>query len=55
MNKDLQIAKETVKTEIKALKKLSSSFNQFSQFSIYDVRTSSRYTSLVLAPAKGIP
>ena len=33
MNKDLQIAKETVKTEIKALKKLSSSFNQFSQFS----------------------
>jgi len=33
MNKDLQIAKETVKTEIKALKKLSSSFGRASQFS----------------------
>ena len=33
MNKDIKIAKETVKTEIKALKKLSSSFNQSSQFS----------------------
>ena len=33
MNKDLQIAKETVKTEIKALKKLSSSFGRTSQFS----------------------
>ena len=27
MNKDLQIAKKTVQTEIKALKKLSASFN----------------------------
>ena len=33
MNKDLQIAKKTVQTEIKALKKLSASFNQSSQFS----------------------
>ena len=33
MNKDLQIAKETIQTEIKALKKLSSSFNNKSQFS----------------------
>ena len=33
MNKDLQIAKKTVKTEISALKKLSSSFNNSSQFS----------------------
>ena len=33
MNKDLQIAKETVKAEIKALKKLSSSFNRSSHFS----------------------
>ena len=33
MNKDLQIAKETIQTEIKALKKLSSSFNNNSQFS----------------------
>ena len=33
MNKDLQIAKKTVKTEIQALKKLSSSFNRSSQFS----------------------
>ena len=33
MNKDLQIAKKTVQTEIKALKKLSASFNQPSQFS----------------------
>ena len=32
MNKDLQIAKETVKAEIKALKKLSSSFNRSSHF-----------------------
>ena len=33
MNKDLQIAKKTVQTEIQALKKLSSSFNSSSQFS----------------------
>jgi len=33
MNKDLQIAKETVRTEIKALKKLYSSFSLSSQFS----------------------
>ncbi len=33
MNKDLKIAKETVKTEIRALKKLSSSFGRTSQFS----------------------
>ena len=33
MNKDLQIAKKTVETEIKALKKLSASFNSKSQFS----------------------
>ena len=33
MNKDLQIAKKTVNTEIQALKKLSSSFNRSSQFS----------------------
>tara|TARA_Y100000590_G_scaffold398276_1_gene480563 strand:+ start:1691 stop:2665 length:975 start_codon:yes stop_codon:yes gene_type:complete len=33
MNKDLQIAKGTVKTEIQALKKLSSSFNNSSNFS----------------------
>ena len=33
MNKDLQIGKETIQTEIKALKKLSSSFNNSSQFS----------------------
>mgnify|MGYP006115838493 FL=1 len=33
MNKDLQIAKKTVQTEINALKKLSSSFNSSSQFS----------------------
>ena len=33
MNKDLQIAKKTVKTEIQALKKLSASFNYSSQFS----------------------
>ena len=33
MNKDLQIAKKTVQTEIKALKKLSSSFNISSHFS----------------------
>ena len=32
MNKDIQIAKKTVQTEIKALKKLSLSFNQSSQF-----------------------
>ena len=32
MNKDLQIAKKTVQTEIQALKKLSSSFNQSSNF-----------------------
>ena len=33
MSKDLQIAKNTVETEIKALKKLLSSFNQSSNFS----------------------
>jgi arabinose-5-phosphate isomerase len=33
MNKDIQIAKKTVATEIKALKKLSSSFNKSSNFS----------------------
>ena len=33
MNKDLQIAKKTVLTEINALKKLSSNFNPSSQFS----------------------
>ena len=33
MNKDLQIAKKTVKTEIEALKKLSASFSNSSQFS----------------------
>ena len=33
MNKDLQIAKKTVETEIQALKKLSSSFNRSSHFS----------------------
>ena len=33
MNKDLQIAKKTVQTEINALKKLSSSFAHSSQFS----------------------
>ena len=33
MNKDLQIAKKTVQTEINALKKLSFSFNSSSQFS----------------------
>ena len=33
MNKDLQIAKKTVQTEISALKKLSTSFNHSSQFS----------------------
>jgi len=33
MNKDLQIAKKTVETEIKALKKLSNSFNRLSNFS----------------------
>ncbi len=33
MNKDLQIGKKTIQTEINALKKLSSSFNQSSQFS----------------------
>jgi arabinose-5-phosphate isomerase len=33
MNKDLQIAKKTVQTEIQALKKLSSSFNRSSHFS----------------------
>ncbi len=33
MNKDLQIAKKTIETEIKALKKLSASFNNKSQFS----------------------
>jgi len=33
MNKDLQIAKKTIQTEIKALKKLSASFGRSSQFS----------------------
>ena len=33
MNKDLQIAKKTVQTEIQALKKLSLSFNRSSNFS----------------------
>jgi arabinose-5-phosphate isomerase len=33
MNKDLQIGKKTIQTEIKALKKLFSSFNNSSQFS----------------------
>ena len=33
MNKDLQIAKKTIQTEIRALKKLSASFNHTSQFS----------------------
>ena len=33
MNKDLKIAKKTVQTEINALKKLSASFNNLSQFS----------------------
>ena len=33
MNKDLQIAKKTIQDEIQALKKLSSSFNNSSQFS----------------------
>ena len=33
MNKDLQIAKKTVQTEIQALKKLSASFNRLSNFS----------------------
>ena len=33
MNKDLQIAKKTVQTEIQALKKLSASFNRSSHFS----------------------
>ena len=33
MNKDLQIAKKTVQTEIQALKKLSASFGASSHFS----------------------
>ena len=33
MNKDIQIAKKTVQTEIQALKKLSTSFDRSSQFS----------------------
>ena len=33
MNKDLQIAKKTVQTEIQALKKLGTSFGRSSQFS----------------------
>ena len=33
MNKDLEIAKKTVNTEIQALKKLSKSFNNSSHFS----------------------
>ena len=35
MNKDLQIAKKTVQTEIQALKKLQSSFGSISHFSNY--------------------
>ena len=31
MNKDLQIAKKTIQTEIQALKKLSASFNRNSK------------------------
>ena len=33
MNKDLQIAKKTIQTEIESLKKLLKSFNNSSQFS----------------------
>ena len=33
MNKDLQIARNTIQTEIKGLKKLYSNFNNSSQFS----------------------
>ena len=33
MNKDLKIAKQTINSEIQALKKLSASFNHSSQFS----------------------
>ena len=33
MNKDLTIAKKCIEVEIKALKKLSASFNRSSQFS----------------------
>ena len=33
MNKDIKIAKQTINTEIQALKKLSASFNRSSQFS----------------------
>ena len=33
MNKDLQVAKKTVSTEIQALKKLVKSFGRASQFS----------------------
>jgi len=33
MNKDIQIAKKTIQTEIRALKKLSASFDRFSNFS----------------------
>ena len=33
MNSDIQIAKKTLQTEISALKKLSSTFGQSSQFS----------------------
>ena len=33
MNKDIKVAKQTINTEIKALKKLLASFNRPSQFS----------------------
>ena len=33
MNRDIQIAKQTIQTEIAALKKLSTSFNQSAEFS----------------------
>ena len=33
MNKDIKVAKQTINTEIKALKKLLASFNRSSQFS----------------------
>ena len=33
MNKDIKVAKQTVNTEIQALKKLLASFNRSSQFS----------------------
>ena len=33
MNKDIKVAKQTINTEIQALKKLLASFNRSSQFS----------------------